>query len=110
LRRLLVDVAAMATNDSAASNRAVTSAQGVLRADPGSPALQRLTARVQEIAGDARSRQAPGLALRLDSLLKEVSLQVELSTPGAPASRSALDADVLEGALRDATSRSVRRP
>jgi hypothetical protein len=110
LRRLLVDVAAMATNDSAASNRAVTSAQGVLRADPGSPALQRLTARVQEIAGDARSRQAPGLALRLDSLLKEVSLQIELFTPGAPASRAALDADVLEGALRDATSRSVRRP
>lgn len=110
LRRLLADVAAMATNDSAASNRAVTSALGVLRADLGSPALQRLAARVQAIAGQIRSRQAPGLALRLDSLLKEVSMQVELSTPGAPASRSSLDTDLLEGALRDATSRSVRRP
>ena len=109
LRRLLADVAAMATNDSAAANRAVTSALGVLRTDPGSPAIQRLSARVQAIAGQARSRQA-GLAPRLDSLLKEVSQEVEMSMPAAPASRSALDADLLQGALRDAASRRARRP
>jgi hypothetical protein len=110
LRRLLADVAALSSANSTAADRAVASALGVLRADPGSAATQRLAARVQAIAGLARGRQAPGLSLRIDSLLKDVSLEVSLALPTAPADRGGLDASYMEGVLRDARTATARRP
>ena len=95
MRRLLADLAA---GDSATIK---ASALAVLREAPGYGTLQRLVMRVQE-----RNRDRT----RVDSLLAQLKMSIRGALPENPLSSVPLGVDVLEGALRDAARREVRRP
>jgi len=111
LRRLLVDVASMASGDSsvaARARRATVASLDLLRADPSSDTLRVLAERVQRVASMV-SGGRPETA-RVDSLLEQVSALLASSLPAAPAPVGSLESHVLDGALRDALRRAGRRP
>ena len=95
MRRLLADLAA---GDSVAIK---ASALAVLREAPGSGTLQLLVMRAQEQPRDR---------VTVDSLVTQLKMWIGGSLPAYPSSAAPPGADVLEGALRDAARREVRRP
>ena len=95
MRRLLADLAA---GDSAAIK---ASALAVLREAPGSGTLQRLVMRLQEQHRDGA---------RVDSLVAQLKMSITSALPDHPLSTVPSGVGVLEGALRDAARREVRRP
>jgi hypothetical protein len=111
LRRLLADIAAMSSGDSAdvRDARASQAALALLRADPASDTLRRLAARVQALSRERRSMSAIAVRTRVDSLFRQVALMVARAVPAMPDSRPALDLAVFEGMLRDALERGGRR-
>jgi hypothetical protein len=95
MRRLLADLAA---GDSVAIK---ASALALLREAPGSGTLQLLVMRAQE---------QPRERAQVDSLVAQLRMLIAGSLPAYPASAAPHGIDVLEGALRDAARREVRRP
>lgn len=111
LRRLLAELAALASGDSDAVRgaRATDAALTLLRADPGSDTLRRLAGRVQAVARERRGLAAASARARIDSLLSDVSSLAMKALPLMPAARASLELGVLEGTLRDALRRGGRR-
>jgi len=112
LRRLLADVASMASDDSleASADRAAAAALALLRADASSDTLRNLAARVQDLARQARGRRGPAVRTQIDSLVREVSALVAASLPTGPRNAPLVETGLLEGALRDAVRQAGRRP
>ena len=111
MRRLLADIAAMSSSDSAAAHgaRASDAALRLLRADPGSDTLRRLAARVQEFARARPSLTPASVNARVDSLLTDVRALVASALPTMPGARASGELARLEGTLRDAQRRGGRR-
>ena len=111
LRRLIAELAAMSSGDSAAvrGTRATDAALALVRADPGSDTLRRLATRVQTLARERRGLTDITARARIDSLLDDVSSLAERALPLMPGSRASVELGVLEGALRDALRRGGRR-
>ena len=111
LRRLLVEIAAMASGDSSAAasaRRATIASIELLRADPSSDTLRVLAELVQRVASTVSGgRPEPA---RVDSLLEQVSSLLASSLPAAPVPVGSLESQLLDGALRDALRRVGRRP
>jgi hypothetical protein len=106
LRRLLANIAALATDSgSASADRASLGALALLRANPASDTLRSVAARIEAVATQVRSRQVSGLRLRVDSLLGDVARLATGSLPVAPRRAGTLQGGQLAGALRDAASR-----
>jgi hypothetical protein len=106
LRRLLANIAALATDSgSASADRASLGALALLRANPASDTLRSVAARIEAVAAQVRSRQVSGLRLRVDSLLGDVARLATGSLPVAPRRAGTLQGGQLAGALRDAASR-----
>jgi hypothetical protein len=112
LRRLLADVASMASDDSleASADRAAAAVLALLRADASSDTLRNLAARVQDLARQARGRRGPAVRTQIDSLVREVSALVAASLPTGPRNAPLVETGLLEGALRDAVRQAGRRP
>lgn len=111
LRRLLGEIAAMSSSDSAEVRAAQASeaALSLLRADPASDTLRRLAARLQAFSRERRSLSATAARARVDSLFSQVALMVARAVPSMPDVRPATERAMLEGMLRDARARGVRR-
>ena len=103
LRRLLAEVAAFSTSDSSRT-RVSDAALALVRADPGSESVRRLVDRVQAAT---RATRVPPAAI--DSLLDQISVQIERLLPPSPNVKADLQESTLEGLLRDATRRRVPR-
>jgi hypothetical protein len=110
LRRLMADVSALAHDTARASaTRAVDGALALLRSDPGSDTIRALAGRIQEVARQVVTRQAPRASEKVDSLVRELSLLAASSLPVAPMEPSSFDALRLAGAWRD-RNRPGRQP
>lgn len=111
LRRLLAELAALSSGDSAEVRweRAAETSFDLLRAEPASDTLRRLTTSIQEFGRDVQRRRAPESRHRLDSLLNHITSLIASSLPTAPDASSS-GRGALEGALRDAIRARSRRP
>ena len=113
LRRLLADVASMASADASAvasARRATVASLDLLRTDPSSDTLRVLAGRVQRAASLVAGGSTNAARVQMDSLLEQVSALLASSLPAAPAPVGSLESHALDGALRDALRRTGRRP
>lgn len=106
LRSLLAAVASMASTDSTGgvAARAEAAALALLRHDPSSEPVRRVVSRVQALTGGGANVAA------VDSLVHELAAMLRANLAPAPHLRAPPAAAALEGALRDAMTRSGSRP
>ena len=111
LRRLLADIAALSSGDSAAIRdaRVREVALTLLRADPASDTLRRIVGRLQELSRERQSLSATAVRVRIDSLFSQVALMVARAVPSMPNGQSSTELAALEGRLRDARARRGSR-
>ena len=111
LRRLLAELAALSSGDSAAVRgaRAVDATVALLRTAPGSDTLRALAARVQDVARDLQAGPEVRRA-RVDSLVRQVVTLVAVALPLARDDVESPVTGALDGALRDALARRSPRP
>jgi hypothetical protein len=110
LRRLLADVAALASGDSAVQRgrRATESALALLRAEPSETARQ-LVGRLQLLMRDGEVPGTTAARSRIDSLVGQISRMIAQGVPTMPDAPTSLERSRIAGALRDARGRGGQR-